>query len=361
MITPPPYGSLLSLNASQKMKCFRCVGVCVVASLSLTFAACSKTPAAQGKAKVAFVSNNAFDFWTIAEAGCRQAEQDLGNVEVVFRKPPNGTAADQKEIIDTLVTQGVKAIAISVIDPKNQSKFLDRIAEKVPLITQDNDAPDSKRLCYIGTDNYEAGKAAGRLVKEAMPEGGTIAIFVGMIEPLNARQRRQGVLDELAGKKDADGPMYGKYKLHGSQFTDGTDTRRAKENAVNVLNALQGEKDVCLVGLWAYNPPAMLSAWKDFNGPNKKSVRLVGFDENAETLKGVEDGQIYGTIVQNPFGFGYESVKLMAALAKGDKSSLPADGIRFVPHRVITKDGGPGKARVTDFKAELDRLLGKTA
>jgi ribose transport system substrate-binding protein len=342
----------------------RLLGLLAAAGLAAALPACDRpatktSTATQAKSKVAFVSNNAFDFWTIAEAGCRKAEGELGTVEVVFKKPPNGTAADQKEIIDALVAQGVKAIAISVIDPKNQTNFLDRIAAKVPLITQDNDAPESKRLCYIGTDNYEAGKAVGKLVKEAMPDGGTVAIFVGMIEPLNARQRRQGVLDELAGAKDARGPTYGKYKIHGSAFTDGTDTRKAKENALNVLNALQGEKDVCLIGLWAYNPPAMLSAWKDFTGPNKQGVRLVGFDENAETLKGVEDGQLYGTVVQNPFGFGYESVKLMAALAKGDRSSVPGDGIRYVPHRVITKDGGAGRVKVADFKAELDKLLGK--
>jgi ribose transport system substrate-binding protein len=339
------------------MKPLRLLGLVAVVALAAGVPA--YTMANRAKPKVAFVSNNAFDFWTIAEAGCRKAEAELGTVEVVFRKPPNGTAADQKEIIDALMTQGVKAIAISVLDPKNQTRYLNRIADRVPLITQDNDAPESKRLCYIGTDNYEAGRAAGKLVKEAMPEGGTVAIFVGMIEPLNARQRRQGVLDELAGAKDAQGPTLGKYKLHGSAFTDNTDTRKAKENALNVLNALQNEKSVCLVGLWAYNPPAMLSALKDFTGPNKQAVRLVGFDENSETLKGIEDGQLYGTIVQNPFGFGYESVKLMAALAGGDRSSLPADGIRYVPHRVVTKDGGEGKVKAADFKAELESLLGK--
>ena len=73
------------------------------------------------------------------------------------------------------------------------------------LITQDNDAPRTRRKLYLGTDNYEAGKAVGKLVKEAMPEGGTIAIFVGQPDPINAKERRQGVLDELAGKKDAKG------------------------------------------------------------------------------------------------------------------------------------------------------------
>jgi ribose transport system substrate-binding protein len=159
---------------------------------------------AAGAAKVAFVSNNAAEFWTIAEAGCRRAGEDLG-VQVLFKRPKNPSAAAQKEIIEDLLNQGVQAIAISVIDPDNQTDYLNKIADKVPLITQDNDAPKTRRKCYIGTDNYEAGKAAGKLVKEAMPDGGAIGIFVGQPDPINARQRRQGVLDELAGQKDATG------------------------------------------------------------------------------------------------------------------------------------------------------------
>jgi ribose transport system substrate-binding protein len=159
-----------------------------------------ESPAAAQKIKVGFVSNNAAEFWTIAEAGTRKAAEELG-VTVLFRRPQNPDAASQKEIIDDLLTQGVQAIAISVIDPDNQHEYLNKIADKVPLITQDNDAPKTKRKCYIGTDNYEAGKAAGRLVKDALPDGGSIGIFVGQPDPINAKQRRQGVLDELAGKQ----------------------------------------------------------------------------------------------------------------------------------------------------------------
>ncbi len=154
---------------------------------------------AGGKIKVAFISNNPFDFWTIAEAGTKKAADELG-VEVLFRRPHVGDAAVQKEIIDALLVQQAQAIAVSVIDPLNQTPYLNKIAAKVPLITQDNDAPQSKRLAYIGTDNYSAGRDVGKLVKLAMPDGGRIAIFVGQMDPLNAQERRQGVLDELADK-----------------------------------------------------------------------------------------------------------------------------------------------------------------
>jgi ribose transport system substrate-binding protein len=321
--------------------------------------------AGSGKPKVAFVSNNAASFWTIAEAGTRKAAGEF-QVEVVFRKPTQG-ASDQTEIINTLLNQNIKAMAVSVINPKGQRQHLDEIAARVPLITQDNDAPDSKRLCYIGTDNYAAGREVGRLVKEALPQGGVIAIFVGQTEPLNARQRSWGVLDELAGKEipkdinDVPAPpdkgTYGNYRLHGT-FTDQPEgEQKATENARDVLTALSGEENLCLIGLWAYNPPAILTAVKDKGRAGK--VKIVGFDENTATLQGIADGHIHATVVQNPFEFGYQSVKLMAALAKGDKSSVPSGGIIYVPHRVITKDGGKDRVPVADFQKEMKKLLGE--
>jgi ribose transport system substrate-binding protein len=153
-------------------------------------------PAAGDRLKVGFVSNNPFEFWNIAEAGTRKAAADF-EVEVLFRRPNNGSAAEQKQIIEDLLSQGVKAIAVSVIDPENQVDFLNKVADKVPLLTQDNDAPKSRRKCYIGTDNVAAGRAVGKMVKEVMPDGGTIGIFVGSADALNAKQRRQGVLEEL--------------------------------------------------------------------------------------------------------------------------------------------------------------------
>src|SRR5262249_36816728 len=134
--------------------------------------------------------------------GCRKAEAELAKefpVEVIFRKPDSGDPARQTEIIDTLVNQKIQALAVSVINPSGQRAHLQEVAEKVKLLTQDNDAPDTGRLYYIGTDNYKAGRAVGQLVKEVLPKGGTLAIFVGQKEALNARQRRQGLLDELAG------------------------------------------------------------------------------------------------------------------------------------------------------------------
>jgi len=348
------------------MKVLRSIGLVSTALAVCLLSACTSKTASGGKPRVAFVSNNAETFWKIAEAGVRKAESEFG-VDVVFRMPPQGDPSVQKEILDGLLTQNLKALAVSVIDPKGQRAHLDEIAAKVPLITQDNDAPESKRLCYIGTNNYAAGREVGKLVKEAMPGGGVIAIFVGQLEPLNARQRRQGVLDELADKPpparidefelSKDGESYGKYRLHRTYTDQPFGAQRAMENATDCLVQLRDEKNLCMIGLWAYNPPAIFAAVRD--GKRLGDVKIVGFDEDDVTLQGIAEGHIHATVVQDPFGFGYESVKMMAALAKGDKSVIPADGIRNVPHRVITKDGGSGRIAVEKFRADLKAILDK--
>jgi ribose transport system substrate-binding protein len=331
----------------------------LLAILALTGCNSAKPTGLSGgpRPKVAFVSNNAFDFWTYAQAGCSAAAAENG-VECLFKKPDPGDAAVQKQIIDDLVNQDVKAIAISVIDPTNQTGDLNAVAAKVPLLTVDNDAPASKRLCYIGTNNYAAGREVGKLVREAMPGGGTVCIFVGQLEALNARQRRQGMLDELADRQapadinavesTKDGQDYGKYKLF-KTYTDQATTNKAEDNAADALIQLANEKNVCMVGLWAYNPPAILNAAKKQNKVGQ--VKIVGFDENDETLQGVAAGQIYATVVQDPYHFGVEAVKLMATLAKGEK--FTGDPVHYVPHRVVTKDGGKDRVAVAKFREEL--------
>lgn len=333
--------------------------------LALVLASVPACNQSSSRPKVAFVTNNPETFWIYAEKGCAKAEKEF-DVEVKFRKPDSGDPARQTEILDNLVHQDIKALAVSVINPEGQTAHLKEIAANIPLITQDNDAPESGRLCYIGTDNYQAGRAVGQLVKEAMPEGGTIALFVGQTEPLNARQRRQGMLDELADKPapqdtnkidySKDGERYGKYRLYRT-YTDQAIGAKASVNATDALTALSDEKNLCFVGLWAYNPPAILSAARDKDMLGK--LKIVGFDENEATVQGIIDGHIYGTVVQNPYEFGYRAVRIMAALAKGDRSQLPKDGVLYIPHRVITKDGGKDRIPAEVFLKEIRELLGK--
>ena len=316
--------------------------------LSLLITGCQPAPSggnassgAGTKHKLAFVTNNASDFWTIARKGTEKAAKDIPNIEVEFRIPADGTAAEQQRLIDDLLARGIHGIAISPVDPKNQTAMLNRAASQTLVVTQDSDAPDSNRSCYIGTDNVAAGRQAGELVKEALPQGGKIMVFVGVLDAANAQQRYQGLKEALAGSNVSIIDVR----------TDNTDRVRAKSNASDTL---VNNPDIAgMVGLWSYNGPAILAAVREANKLDK--VKIIAFDEEDETLTGIKDGAIFATVVQQPFEFGFKSMELMAKYLDGDKSVIPAGKQIFVPTIAVKK------ADVEDFIKKINTLRGRTS
>lgn len=304
----------------------------------------SGKPAADGgtaakQLKLAFVTNNASDFWTIARKGVEKADGELDNVTVEFQLPGDGTEAEQKRIVDDLLAKGIDGMAISPINPANQKDMLNAVAEKALLVTQDSDAPESNRACYVGTDNVAAGRQAGEELLKALPNGGKIMIFVGKADAQNAQERIGGLKEAIKGSKIEVLDVR----------TDDTDRVKAKSN---VMDAMVKHSDLAaLVGIWSYNGPAILNAVKEANKVGK--IQIVCFDEEEETLAGVKDGSIYGTVVQQPFEFGYQSVKLMADYKGGKTDAIPADKKIIVPTKFISKD------TVEEFKKNLDELRGK--
>jgi ribose transport system substrate-binding protein len=325
---------------TMKLNQFRLalITLCVLLAASTNPLTPAARAAAEKKLKLAFVSNNAAPFWTIARAGTAKAAKELGNVSVDFRIPSDTTAASQQQILNDLVATKEDGIAISPIDPGNQTDFLNTIAGKTLLICHDSDAPASKRVCYIGTDNRAAGVEAGKLIKEVLPDGGKIMIFVGKRDSQNAKERYEGIKQELEGSKVTIIDVR----------TDDGDAARAQNNAQDTL--VKYPDISCMVGLYDYNGPAILNAVRSAGKIGK--VKIVCFDEDADTLAGVADGSIYGTVVQQPFQFGEQAIKRMAAYLQGDKSAL-AGGKIIIPTLSLKKD------TVGAFQAQLKQILGK--
>ena len=310
----------------------------------MSLCACNKSsPSASSggaaKHRLAFVTNNAADFWTIARSGCNQAAKDHPNLEVDFQIPSDGTAATQKRILDDLLARGVDGIAISPVDPANQTQMLNDTAKQCLLVTQDSDAPKSDRACYLGTDNIAAGRQAGELIRQALPDGGKVVVFVGSLDAQNAHDRLAGIKEVLAGSK---------VEIIDTR-TDDTDHVRAKANAADAL--VKYPDVACLVGLWSYNGPAIVNAVKEANKVG--AVKIVCFDEDDETLQGVRDGAIFATVVQQPFEFGRQAMELMNKYLDGDKSVVPADKKIIIPTLAITRD------KVEEFAARLKQLRGR--
>jgi ribose transport system substrate-binding protein len=172
------------------------LGVAAALSLAIASAAFSAD-----KKTLVFVVNGASDFWKIAEAGVKKAQGELPNYELSVKYPEQAAAAVQQRVLDDLVAAGAAAIMVSAVDPKNQTDGLNKVASKIPLFTTDSDAPQSKRIAYIGSSNVALGKDAGKLMLKALPGGGKCIGFVGLLGADNAKERIQGVRDTIQGSK----------------------------------------------------------------------------------------------------------------------------------------------------------------
>lgn len=149
--------------------------------------------------KVAYITNSLDPFWTLAEFGCQRAAEQFG-CDVDVQMPSSGSIEEQKRFLESNVAAGIDGIAISPIDPENQVAMINEACQATIVLCQDSDAPASQRKFYLGTSNYLAGRAAGKLIQQAIPDGGEVMLFVGKMEVLNAQERSQGIIDELAGE-----------------------------------------------------------------------------------------------------------------------------------------------------------------
>jgi ribose transport system substrate-binding protein len=314
------------------MKIIRWLGLGLVCALA------GATPgSAQDKPVLVFVVNGASDFWKIAEAGVRKAQEELPNYDLQFKYPEQAAAAIQQRLMDDLVAAGADAIMVSAVDPKTSTEALNRIAAQVPLFTTDSDAPDSNRIAYIGSSNTELGKDAGKLMLKALPDGGQCIGFVGLPGADNARERIEGIKEAIGGSKVELTDVRG----------DDIDQTRAKRN---VEDALAANPNIdCMVGIYSYNTPRIYEVLKESG--KLGDIKVIGFDEDPITLGGVREGTIVGTVVQNPYEWGYQGMKLMAKYLEGDKSGIPADGLIIIPGQVIDQSNVDAFAK--ELKARI--------
>lgn len=288
---------------------------------------------AQDKPRLAFVVNAASDFWKLAEAGVNAAQAELPDYELQFRYPAQGTAALQNALMDDLVAAGTDAIMISSVDPKTSIDAFNRIAGQVPLFTTDSDAPDSDRIAYLGSSNTDAGIQAGEIAVAALPDGGKCMGFVGFLGADNAVERIAGFREAVEGSGIELVDVRG----------DDVDFARARSNVDDVLAAMP-EID-CMVGFYSYNPPKIYEALQAAGKVGE--ITVIAFDEDPITLGAVREGHFAGTVVQDPYQWGYQGMLLMADYLEGDTSGVPADGLIIVPTKVIDQ------SNVDAFEAEL--------
>lgn len=299
-----------------------------------------RTPASESRpARIALVTADGDPYWDVVILGAQEAAKRSNARLDVFKA--SGTSADQTKLLSNLA--GYDAIAVSPVDGTRQGVLLRELARQMHLVTIDSDSNASGRLCFVGTDNYTAGRKCGRLIKQALPEGGTIAIATGPLDKENGRDRRQGIIDELLDRDFFGGRLNdpiegvigeGAYRIVATAI-DETTPESAKANAAALLAAHE-DLDL-IVGIYAYNAPAAVAAINE--AQRVGDVRVIGFDVDGATLAGIEAGIVFGTVAQDQFNYGYDAVRVLTDVVMADSGfNLPLDRQIHFPVVLVTAD-----------------------
>src|SRR5439155_15498208 len=140
---------------------------------------------------------------------------------------------------------------------------LANIAGQSTLVTLDSDSPVAGKLCFVGTDNYEAGRLCGQLVRDAVPDGGEVIVSVGNVEKQNTQRRRQGLIDELLDRPyeeqrpmdPVDAPLKGEKYTVVATLVDNSDPGAAADLASKAMKDHPNLK--CFAGLLSYSAAAI--------------------------------------------------------------------------------------------------------
>ena len=331
---------------------------CIAAAILYRSAQSTDAPVPEETTRIALFAAHADPFWEIVAAGARRsAKEHHAALEVKLPVAGEDVESQTRELIQ-LDRKKFDGIAISPRKPEEQTRLISQLAADLFVVTVDNDAPQSVRHCYVGTNNHSAGRMAVELIQRALPDGGKIALFVGDNERQNARDRRQAIISQLSGVEDdpraqevaLDEPIdTGKYTIVAT-YLDGGDPKAAVSN---VKQAIHDHPDLeCLVALYDYDGPACHQALSEAGKLGK--VKIVAFDENEPTLKGIEDGEIVGTVVQDPFLYGYEAVRVLTQMHNDSTMlSVPkrASGSILISCAIVDRDN------IGEFRRQLESRL----
>lgn len=248
------------------------------------------------------------DFWHGVKAGVEAAGIEY-NVTVTFEGPENEEdSGAQSRMIAAAVESGANVIVLSAIDEeKNAAAVEDAVRRGVPVIAIDSSVNSGLVSQFIGTDNYEAGKAAAHAAVDFTPQNGAkirIGLVNYMADTANGRRREEGFRDCIAALGNAE--------IVASVTADSNE-----ESATACAKQLLDRHPEINV-LVGFNEWMTLGVGNAIRASGKAgTVRGVGFDSNIVSVGMLETGEMDALVVQNPFAIGYLGVRNAAKLAAG--------------------------------------------
>jgi ribose transport system substrate-binding protein len=264
----------------------RHISILIILTLFLiTTAGCGRHDSDE---KYFLVTNNVqLPYWQEAKAGFMQASEQL-RVQAKVVGPDSYDAKAELAAFEDAVKKKPAGILISVADPAVLMYGINNaIAAGIPVITIDADAPVSKRLFFVGTNNYQAGLLGGKRLAEELKDKGNVVFFT-IPEQTNLAERLRGYREALGRFPD----------IHVVRVVDiAGDPRVAFDTTGEILgkDADKVNAFVCLEAQAGREVATVL------NNRNVKNKIVIAMDTDSDTLDWIDKGVIAATISQKPY------------------------------------------------------------
>jgi ribose transport system substrate-binding protein len=289
-------------------------------------------------------------YWQSAGAGFAQAGQQL-KVAYAVTGPDTYDPSAEREALQSAVSKKVTGILISVADANLLKDDIDAAVKSgIPVVTIDSDAPASKRLFFIGTNNFQAGVMGGKRLAQELKNKGNVAVFTMPSQP-NLNERLRGYLDALES--------FPQIKVTHIVDIKG-DPRIAFDTTTQFLGNDKKEHIdafVCLEALSGNEIATVL-----YNNGIKGRV-IIAMDADPATLEWIQKGVISATISQKPYTMAFLGLKMLDDLHHQNLATLESDWTRDsfapVPAFVDTGSALVDKSNVDSFASASKSLTGK--
>ncbi|MDR4316538.1 periplasmic-binding protein/LacI transcriptional regulator [Niallia circulans] len=294
-----------------------------IIGLVIAMVGCGKSASGSGEdGSVAVVLKTlSSPYWKYVEAGAKAAGKDLGVDVTIVGPASESQIMEQVNMIEDSLNQGIGALVVSPTQPDTVVPVLEQA--NVPVLFIDTDADFSGKTSFIGTDNLTAGKEGGKLLASFLKKGDEVALLGGALGNTAMDQRIKGAkesLEEAGMVIVAEQPA---------------DSDKTKANSV-VENILQNNPNI--KGIFSANDDMAIGALR---ATESKGIKLpiIGTDGTAEAIQSIIDGDLAGSIAQNPYEMGYKGVENAVKAMKGEKVESRIDsGID-----IITSDNAQEK------------------
>ncbi|HWR52187.1 MAG TPA: substrate-binding domain-containing protein [Bryobacteraceae bacterium] len=255
-------------------------------------------------------ANTKIPYWQAANAGLEAAGRQL-QVKYEMVGPDTYDPQAEKAEFRKILGRKPTGILVSAADAAVITPEIDAaVAQGVPVITIDSDAPNSKRLTFIGTNNYEAGRMGGALAAKALNGKGNVVVFT-MPEQTNLKERLNGYEQVFRGT--------------GIKIADIVDIKGDPRIAFDTTHEIATKRAAQVDGFICLEALACPEVAEVLNRSKLTGKVVVAMDVDPRTLEWVEKGVIAGTIAQKPFTMAAFGLKMLDDLYHHKPTSLQAN------------------------------------